>query len=278
MKGVEFGSPEQGLRATWRLGPGVDPGWFETGQPSTPGKFALATVFRLHWQSPSMPQDGIYHMVHAVTMGRASRPGKTHLEQMVQILHGDLHITCRMDICGVVSRNTVPLPGTWNLYNDRTMLLIYTADIDSENPEILNATHVLYDFHSLEQLQCVDHMTQTPSTTYMDFTSWPDYRVTCDHEQDHVPSNHLFVHGHCCENFPVDLSFELFRLWGSLGQTFDAQNMENVRKLVTDRVPDRIDSAEAWYNIDCARSWQEGQDFFSECSGLYRKSTLDQFS
>lgn len=268
---VILGSPEHGLRTAWRLGLHTDPGWFDTSGSLVPGRFVLATVFRLHWQLPEQPPDGIYNMLHAVTMGHANRHSKTHLEQLVQILHGDLHITCRItDSSGAVQRNTVALPDSWQSYQHRDMLLIYTSDIDANDATMLDTNNVLYDLHSLEQLQCLPHRVCIPLNTDIDFASWPAYRVICDHEQHHVPRDHVIVHGSCNVLPNVCTSFEILRVWGSLGQTLNPLDQSNVQTLAESQIPDQIDSVDAWYNCDCARTVNSDTRTWALCTGRYR--------
>jgi len=232
----------------------------------------MATVFRLHWRlSPTTP-DGIYNVLHAVTMGRAARPGKTHLEQLVQILHGGLHITCRVsDNVGQVHRNTVALPGHWEQYLHRDMLLIYTADTRVQDPAALDTMNVLYDFHSLDRLQCLPYRVRVQSIIDFDFASWPDARVICDHEQNHVPRDHVIVHGRSCTLSNLYTPFEILRVWASLGQTLDPLDQSNVRALSQIQVPDHIGSVHAWYNVDCDRVVDRDMDTWALCTGRYRQ-------
>ena len=131
---------------SWRLGPDEDPGWFVIdGADRKQGVFSLVTLFRLDWDltAKSLP-DGIHNMLHAVTIGRDGEPGKTHIEQLVQIFNGDLHITCRsIDHSGQTYRHTVALPGHWQQYQNRDLLLLYTADPNSLEPTWLTTTNVL---------------------------------------------------------------------------------------------------------------------------------------
>lgn len=269
-----MGSEMQGMYANWRLGPDADTGWFDTrGSQWITGKFVLATVFKLHWRLDPGAADGIYNLLHAVTMGRACSPGKTHLEQLAQILHGDLHITCRItDSFGLVQRNTVALPGSWQRYQGRAMLLIYTGDPGIQNPTLVQTTNTLYDLASMDQLQSLQYCAQIRSSKDLDFASWPTHRVVCDYEQNNVPRDHVMVHGNCHHDTSAQTPFELLSVWGSLGQTLDPSDRSIVEALTQNQVSDRIGPAEAWYNCHCDRVITQGPDRWALCTGRYQQS------
>jgi hypothetical protein len=267
---VKFGLKQH----VWRLGPDHNPGWFNTGNAEwSPGKFVIATVFKLHWDLSHPISDGIYNMLHAVTIGHAGRPGKTHLEQLAQILHGDLHITCRLqDSTNQVYRHTVALPGSKNQYLDRTMLLLYTSNYNHHDPTMMCTMNVLYDFDTLEQIQCVTHAVRVQHAEDIKFTPWPDHRVICDHEHNYVPRDHVIIHGGCNQHNAEPKPFELFRVWGSLGQTLDPLDLGTVSCLVQNNVPDHIGGAQAWYNCDCDRWIMQDADKWALCTGVYQQT------
>ena len=266
--------PNWQLGPAWRLGPHTDPGHFDTSAAaSPPGQFVMATVFRLHWQLQSGAPDNIYNMLHAVTMGRIGHAHKTHVEQMVQILHGDLHVTCRiMDSTGQVHRNTVALPGSWRHYQDRALLLIYTAAAVSQDPIILHTRSVLYDVDSWDLLQDLPHTVKIVHAADVDFVSWPDHTVICDHDQFQMSRDHVMVHGHCNQQHVLDASFELQRVWGSLDQTLDPRDIHIVRQFGQARVPDHIGPAQAWYNCCSDKVVTQGQDRWARCTGRYQQN------
>jgi hypothetical protein len=268
------GSEMQGMCANWRLGPDADPGWFDTsGSHCMPGNFVIATVFKLHWHLHPHPPDGIYNVLHAVTMGRAGITGKTHLEQLAQILQGDLHITCRItDSTSRVQRRTVALPGSWQRYQDRAMLLIYTGQTSEANPTLVQTTTILYDVASTYVLQKLSYQLSISSSKDLDFVSWPAHRVICDHEQNQVPRDHVIVHGHCHSRQHANTPFELISVWGSLGQTLDPSDRSIVAALTQNQISDRIGPAEAWYNCHGDRVVTQGPDRWALCTGLYQQS------
>jgi hypothetical protein len=261
-------------QSNWRLGPDDNPGWFNTSDAEwLPGKFAIATVFKLHWDLSQPMSDGIYNLLHAVTIGHLGRAGKTHIEQLAQILHGDLHITCRFqDSTGQVHRHTVALPGSKNQYLGRTMLLLYTSNCNHDDPTMLYTTNVLYDFDTLNQIQCVPYNFCLQHTDDVNFASWPGHRVICDHEHNHVPKNHVNIHGHCNQHNDELTSFELFRIWGSLGQTLDPLNLDTVSRLTQNNVSDYIGGAQAWYNCACDRWTIQDTNKWALCTGFYQQT------
>jgi hypothetical protein len=261
-------------QSNWRLGPEHDPGWFNIRDAEwLPGKFAIATVFKLHWDLSHPMSDGIYNVLHSVTIGHLGQDGKTHIEQLAQILHGDLHITCRFqDSTSQVHRHTIALPGSKNQYLGRTMLLLYTLDYNSHDPTILNTMNVLYDFDTLDQIQCVPYNFRLQHAEEVNFTSWPDHKVICDHEHNHVPRDHVHIHGHCNQHNSKTTSFELFRVWGSLGQTLDPLNLRIVSCLAQNNVSDYIGDAQAWYNCDCNRQIIQDTDKWALCTGFYQQT------
>jgi hypothetical protein len=267
---VQLGHEQHG----WRLGPDHDPGWFNTGDAEwLPGKFVMATVFKLHWDLTNPMPDGIYNTLHAVTIGHANRPGKTHIEQLAQILHGDLHITCRLqDSTSQVHRHTIALSGSKNQYINRTMLLLYTLDYNHHDPSMLKTMNVLYDFDTLDQLQCVPHNFRLQHAEDVNFTSWSDHKVICDHEHNHVPRDHVIIHGHCDQHNSRLMPFELFRVWSSLGQTLDPLNLRMVSCLAQNNVSDYIGGVQAWYNCDCDRWIAQGTDKWALCTGVYQQT------
>jgi len=268
------GSEMQGMCANWRLGPDADPGWFDTsGSHCMPGNFVIATVFKLVWRLDPHTPDGIYNVLHAVTMGRANTAVKTHLEQLAQILHGDLHITCRItDSTGRVQRHTVALPGSWQRYQDRDMLLIYTGQTSESNPTLVQTTTILYDVASTDVLQKLSYQLSIPSREDLDFVSWPAHRVICDHEQNQVPRDHVIVHGHCHSCQHANTPFELISVWGSLDQSLALSEPSFFEALINTPVPDRIGSAEAWYNCSCDRAMIRNNSKWALCTGHYRQT------
>lgn len=275
--GVTIGSgwyPNRYLGPAWRLGPYTDPGRFDTSAAaSVPGHFVVATVFRLHWQLRPGAPDRIYNVLHAVTMGRAHNAHKTHVEQLAQILHGRLHVTCRIqDSTGRVQRNTVALPGCWQGYQDRVFLLMYTANVLSQDPVILHTRSVLYDVDSWALLQDLPHTVLIEHAADVDFVSWPGHTVICDHEQFRVPRDHVIVHGHCDQQHVPDAPFALHRVWGSLDQTLDPGDIDTVHQFTLPQVPDHIGPAHAWYNCCSHNSITQGQDRWAVCAGRYLQS------
>jgi len=266
--------PSQRLGPAWRLGPHTDPGQFDTSTASSvPGHFVLATVFRLHWQLQPGAADSIYNMLHAVTIGRSGHAHKTHLEQLAQILHGDLHVTCRIQLnTGEIRRNTVALPGSWQDYQDRALLLIYTATAVSQDPVILHTRSVLYDIDRWNLLQDLPHTVRVEHPADVDFVCWPAHSVICDHEQSSVPRDHVVVHGHCHQHHMLDASFELQRVWGSLDQALDPGDIDTVHQFTQVQVPDHIGPAQAWYNCCSDNAVTHGQDRWARCTGRYRQS------
>ena len=267
---VKIGHEQRG----WRLGPDHDPSWFNTGNVEwAPGKFVIATVFKLHWDLSDSIPDGIYNMLHAVTMGRANRSSKIHIEQLAQILHGGLHITCRFqDSTGQVHRHTVALPGSKNQYIGRTMLLLYTSDCNYHYPTMLSTLNVLYDFDTMTQIQCVPYNVNLQHADDVNFTSWPDCKVICDHEHNRAPRNHVIVHGSCNQHDSRHTSFELFRIWGSLGHTLNPLNIDTVSCLAQNNVSDYISGAQAWYNCNSDRWITQDQDKWALCTGFYQQT------
>lgn len=263
-------SSPDGCSNTWRLGSHEDPGWFDTSGALTAGRFTLATVFRLHWRLPPDPPDGIYNVLHAVTIGRASQSGKTDIEQLVQIKDAGLHVTCRfVNSSGYVERHTVALPGPWQHYQDRNLLLIYTSDTSEGDPRFLKTVNVLYDLDNLDQLQCIKHYFRTPLLSDIDFANWPDHRVICDHEQYNVPRDHVIVHGHGAMQTDSSTSFVIQRIWGSLGQTLDAFDSLHIGAFTQKTVPDQIGTVRAWYNCDCDSTVTKGPEIWAVCTGRY---------
>lgn len=233
----------------------------------------MATVFKLCWRLVSDAPDRIYNVLHAVTMGRADNTSKTHLEQLAQILYGDLHITCRIiDSFGVAHRHTMALPGSWQHYQDRAMLLIYTGDVIQNDPAVVQTTSMLYDLANKHLLQQLTHSVVLRSSQDLDFASWPQHRVICDHEQNHVPRDHVMVHGHGDLQQHSSTSFELISIWSSLGHALDPANPFWLEALMHSPVPDRIGSAEAWYNCHCDRVVMQGTNHWTLCTGRYRQT------
>lgn len=252
----------------WRLGPDADPGQFDTSATaSVPGQFVVATVFRLHWQLQPGAPDSIYNVLHAVTMGRSGHAHKIHVEQLAQILQGDLHVTCRItDRTGRVQRNTVALPGTWQDYQDRDLLLIYTANAVSQDPVILHTRNVLYDLDNWLLLQDLPHTVELQHPADVNFASWPNNTVICDHEQRGIRRDHVMIHGFCLQH---DTPFELHRVWGSLDQTLDSGHIHTVHQFAQVQIPDHIGPAQAWYNCCSDNAVTQGQDCWARCTGRY---------
>lgn len=269
-----IGPENQCMLANWRLGPDTDPGWFDTnGTAERHGNFIIATMFCLRWQLPNHTPDGIFNILHAVSLGRAARTGKTHLEQLAQILHGRLHITCRItDSTNEVQRNTVALSGSWQQYQDRTMLLIYTGSVDAQDPHKIQTHNLLYDPSNLDVLQHVTSMTKIESRIDVDFTTWKGHRVICDHEQYHRPRDHVIVHGNWLPSPVAHTPFAINRIWGSLDQTIDACDPLQVREFTGEIVPDRIGSAKAWYNCNCNNVVIQHAHRWARCTGRYQQT------
>jgi hypothetical protein len=257
----------------WRLGPCEDPGWFDTRGPFTAGKFALATVFRLHWHLPPDPQDGIYNVLHAVTMGRINQYEKTHIEKLVQYKDQGLHVTCRVILRnGQVKRHTVALPGPWQQYQERDLLLIYLADTSPDDPQLVRTVNILFDLEQLDQLQYIEHDFHVPLLAELDFVTWPDHRVICDHEQNNVPRDHVIVHGGCPEGRDYQTPFVLRRVWGTLGQTILPEHSLQLASFLQRKVPDQPGLAQAWYNCDCDDAVTFGAETWALCGGRYQQS------
>ena len=257
--------------ASWRLGPDADPGWFDVSAADIqPAQWIMCTVFRLRWDPSIFWQEGIHNLLHSISVGRQDRSSKIHLEQIAQILHGELHVTCRIqDSAGRVHRHTVALPGTKEHYNNRWMLLIYTANGCTADPCQVRTCNVLYDLDTWQMLQSLIYTGSVACARDVDFGSWPHQRVICDHEQHNRSRDHVVVHGNTRD--PVSSQFELRHVWGSLGCTLDALDPSTAQNLLQIDVPDQINGAMAWYNCASDPSMSQGQQFCARCTGRYQQ-------
>jgi hypothetical protein len=257
---------------SWRLGPDADPGWFDVSAADIqPAQWIMCTVFRLRWAASTFQQEGIHNCLHAISVGRQNRSSKIHLEQIVQILHGEPHVTCRIqDSAGRVHRHTVALPGPKESYNNRWMLLIYTANGSTVNARQVQTCSVLYDLDTGQLLQSLTYTGSVACVQDVDFGSWPHERVICDHEQDQQARDHVMVHGNTRD--PVSAQFELKRVWGSLGCAIDALDPSTAQSLLQEHVPDQIGHAKAWYNCASTRAVFQGQHCYARCTGRYQQN------
>jgi hypothetical protein len=258
--------------ASWRLGPDADPGWFDVSAADIqPAQWIMCTVFRLRWDPSIFWQEGIHNLLHSISVGRQDRSSKIHLEQIVQILHGELHITCRIqDSTRRVHRNTVALPGIKESYNNRWMLLIYTANGSTVDPCEVRTCNVLYDYDTGQLLQNLTYTGSVACVQDVDFGSWQHQRVICDHEQHQQARDHVMVCGYTRD--PVSSQFELRRVWGSLGYTLDALDPSTAQSLLQEHVPDQISHAKAWYNCASNVTMFWGQHCYARCTGQYQQN------
>jgi hypothetical protein len=270
---VLMGPESQAMCANWRLGPDDDPGLFDTSAcDCTSKEFVLATVFSLHWHLLTDAPDGIHNLLHAVTMGRADRAHKTHLEQLAQILGGQLHVTCRsIDSTGLVSRNTVALPGSWQHYQGIKMLLIYRGRLYQETGWHLWTQNVLYDLDNSTMLQHLEHIAVVQDVMDFDFVTWPAHRVICDHEQFRVPRNHVMIHGNHVQQPKAHTPFELLSVWGSLDRGLDPLDWANRIALGNPCPPDLIGHTSAWYNCSDVNNITHGGISWMTCGGRYQQ-------
>jgi len=254
------------------LGPDEEPGWFDLSDAVIqPAQWIMCTVFRLRWDPSIFQQEGIHNCLHSISVGRQDRSSKIHLEQIAQILHGQLHITCRVqDSAGKVHRHTMALPGINENYNNRWMLLIYTGNGSNTDPCRVRTSNVLYDLDTRQLLQSLTYTGSVSCARDVDFGSWQHLRVICDHEQLHQARDHVMVHGNTRD--PVSAQFELSRIWASLGCTLDALDPSTAQSLLQIDVPDQISNVKAWYN--CASNLRvfRGQHCYARCTGRYQQS------
>ena len=266
-----YGHESHGLIKSWKLGPYDNPGFFDITdiRGNVPGEFAIASIFRLDWNTNQSHDDGIYNNLHSVTIGRTNQAGKTHLEQLAQILHGQLHITCRMQLPdNRIYRNTVAVPGDIKIFIDRWFLLVYTGHTLSDNPLYCYKTQaVLYDCETLDILQNLEETFTTKYSLSDIFGEWSSTKIVCDHEFMHVPRDHFLVHGSVMTEKP--LFYHLSRIWGSFGNKFDALDNSIAAKFLGETVPDQIDAASAWYNSDTEKRFVHNGQNFSICTGRY---------
>jgi len=261
----------------WRLGSDEDPGWFDLSHADIqPAQWIMCTVFRLRWLPCIFQKEGIHNCLHSITVGRQNQSSKIHLEQIAQILHGQLHITCRIqDSAGQVHRHTVALPGDQEHYNNRWMLLIYTGNGANADPCRVRTANVLYDLDTGQLLQSLTYTGSVSSARDIDFGSWQHLCVICDHEQLHQARDHVMVHGNTRD--PVSAQFELSRIWGSLGCTLDALDPSTTQSLLQNDVPDQINNAKAWYNCASNLVVFQGQHCYNRCTGRCQSSDFLSF-
>jgi len=198
--------------SNWRLGSNRDPGWFDVGDlDNIKTEFSMSTVFRLRWQLPASTKDQIYNLLHSITMGWRHKTSKIHIEQLAQILHGELHITSRFtDHAGCVHRNTQPLPG--GLCNvGQWFRLEYSGKLESG---VFSTTAEIYNHDTNTFVQQCKYQAAVDSKNF-EFCSWSTNRVTCNHEQFGAPADHIIVHGNTNDH-NVAL-FDIQQVCGSIG-------------------------------------------------------------
>jgi len=255
----------------WRLGSDTEPGWFNLEDQETQhGQWFMSTVFRLKWDPCTFKQEGIHNCLHAVTVGRKGRAGKIHLENLAQILHGGLHITCRIqDSAGRIERHTMPLPEDKEYYNHRRLLLLYASTGSGPEKQRAKTHSVLYDCDTLKLLQNLAWTAPVACAEDLDFGSWPQQRVICDFEQNHRACDHVMVHGHAGDS--ASAQFELDRVWGTLGATLDPLDPSTIHSLLQTTVADKIGNINAWYNCWQDRTVWWKKDTYARCTGLYNQ-------
>jgi hypothetical protein len=198
--------------SNWRLGSYRDPGWFDASDlHNLKTEFSLSTVFKLCWQSVDPTKDRIYNLLHGITLGWHHKTSKIHIEQLAQILHGELHITSRFsDHAGRVHRNTQPLPGGLNNIG-QWLRLDYSGKLEND---IFSTTAEIYNHDTNTFVQQCKYQAAVDPTNFK-FYTWNTDRVMCDHEQFGVPSDHIIVHGNT-NDYNVAL-FDIQQVCSSIG-------------------------------------------------------------
>jgi hypothetical protein len=202
------------VASNWRLGSDRDPGWFDVGDlDNINTEFSMSTVFKLNWQSVDPTKDQIHNLLHSITLGWSNKTSKIHIEQLAQILHGELHITSRFsDHAGRVHRNTQPLPG--GLMNiGKWLRLDYSGFLENN---IFSTVAEICNYNTGASVQQCSYKAAVNSTDF-NFYTWNSNRVTCNYEQFGVPCNHVMIHGHTTS--PDVAQFDIQQVRGSIGNT-----------------------------------------------------------
>lgn len=252
--------------SSWRLGPFDDPGWFDIrdhGKLST--KFVMLTIFRLDWTDVDPQQDGIFNRLHSITIGSQNRKSKIHIENIAQLIRGQLHITSRFcDHAGMIHRNTQPLAGEPYHYMHRWMTLCYTGSFAQS---ILTTCSVLRDHDSNEQYQC-NQYDQRCAESEVELQPGVLDRVVCDDEIQHVPRDHVSVGG---ATMLSTRAFSLRQIWGCLGQTFDPTTTANAASIMQESWPEIIGGCRAWYCCDVSKRCA-ADTRYAQCGGRYQQN------
>lgn len=230
------------VASNWRLGSDVNPGYFDVSDlDQIKTRFSMSTIFRLRWQLPDPNKDQIYNLLHSITLGWQHKSSKIHIEQLAQILHGELHVTSRFtDHRGCVHRNTQPLLG--GLGNVGQWFQIkYSGQLENN---MFCTTSDVYNHDTNTRVQQCNYCTAVDPKNF-EFYTWDTSCVPCDYEMFGVPRNHVMVNGYTLQ--PDVATFDIQQVHGSIGNADNSWYCTDYTKQEQSKVNYR------YSNTDCKK-------------------------
>lgn len=226
--------------------------------------WTIATTFYLDWDVSQVNSGGnrVYGFFHQVKFVQGASYPSTDFNAIncfAQISSGNLYLTSRMESqASGIFRNFTALPGSWELYNQRWMTLIYSSsntpasfsNYTGGSVGAYNTRSCLYDTQTGVNLQTLD---LSFSASFPGMTDWT-YQSGSPPE---LPANLSASDGfQTTSSAPAAGSTpyqknRIGMMWGTFGSAFDPAVLPNTG-ILTNRPPKVLGNSTACYNIPFA--------------------------
>lgn len=227
--------------------------------------WTLATTFYLDWNVSQINSGGnrVYGFFHTVKFCQGASYPSTDFNSIncfAQMSSGNLYITSRIETQNSgIYRNFTPLPGSWELYNQRWMTLIYCS---SQNPATFsnytgggfgayNTRSCLYDTQTGQKLQTLD-LVAPGSISFPGMTDWTYQSGSPPELPANLNSSDGFQAFSQAPGGPSpSQKNRIGMMWGTFGSAFDPAVLPSTG-ILTNRPPQVLGNSTACYNIPFA--------------------------